>query len=106
MRRLEEEGSLSLAPAYLSMGGSRTAKATRAARASSRTLMVANPALSEIVANIAAPIGPTMNANACAALAMPKAVPRRSRLTFKAIMVFVAGIIDAFRNEARVNART
>src|ERR1017187_4969092 len=93
-------------PAYLSMAGSRTAKATKAARATSRTLMVANPALSEIVANIAAPIRPTMNATACAALAMPKAVPPGSRLTFKAIMVFVAGIIDAFRNEARVNART
>ena len=68
--------------------------------------MVAKPALSEKRANIAAPNGPTMNAIACAALPMPKAVPRRSRLTFSAIMVLVAGIIDAFRNAARVKAST
>ena len=37
---------------------------------------------------------------------MPNAVPRRSRLTLSAIMVLVAGIIDAFRNEARVKAST
>ena len=92
--------------AYFSPTGSLTANATSAASASITPPTVAKPALSEKVANIAAPIGPTMNAIAWALLPMPKAVPRRSRLTLSAIMVLVAGIIDALRNEARVKAST
>ena len=92
--------------AYFSSGGSRTASAIKAASATSSSATAAKPALSEVRANAAALIGPTMNAIACAALAMPNAVPRRSRLTLSAIMVLVAGIIAEFRNEEEVKAIT
>ncbi len=64
------------APSYFSPAGSLTAIATITASPSSSTLTVANPALSENRANIAVPIGPTMNVIAWALLPMPKAVPR------------------------------
>ncbi len=69
-------------------------------------LTAKNLALSEVAANIAAAMGPIINATAWAALAMPKAVPLRVRLTLKAISELITGTTAAFKKEAIVNAIT
>ena len=62
-------------------------------------LVLTKPSVIEDAPNAAAAIGPTISAIACALLAMPKPVPRRSRGTCVAISVLVAGIIIACTSE-------